>query len=101
LLNIKVIRWGLPMAKKEAEQVEWLSVVGRCLAYLCLEQARKLEPNKFKTVGQKVDFLMGMGLPRGAAAYAAGSTPASVAELARQQGKRKGAKRNGTKNPGK
>jgi hypothetical protein len=62
----------------------WLSVIGRSLAYLCLEQARKLEPKKFDTVAKKVDFLKDMGLPKDDAAYVAGSSPASVAELARR-----------------
>jgi hypothetical protein len=68
----------------------WLSVIGRSLAYLCLEQAKKLEPQKFDTVAKKVDFLKDMGLPKDDAAYVAGSTPASVAELARQQRAKKG-----------
>jgi hypothetical protein len=55
---------------------------------LCLEQAKKLAPDKFKTVREKVDFLIGMGLPQDAAAYVAGSTPASVYELARQKKQR-------------
>jgi hypothetical protein len=75
----------------EASQDLWLSVIGKCLAFLCLEQAKKQDPQKFDTVKKKVDFLKGMGLPKDAAAYAAGSTPASVAELARQQRAKKGA----------
>jgi hypothetical protein len=69
---------------KEAGEELWLSVIGKSLSYLCLEQAKKLEPTKFNTVQKKVDFLLGMGLPKEAAAYVAGSTPASVAELARR-----------------
>ena len=83
--------------KKEIPDTDWLSVIGRTLAYLCLEQAKKLTPDRFKTVRQKVDFLLGMGLPEEAAAYVAGNTPASVAELARQQRKRSNAR--GKKNP--
>lgn len=71
----------------------WLSVIGRSLAYLCLEQAKKLEPKKFDTVNKKVDFLKDMGLPNDDAAYVAGSTPASVAELARQQRAKNGGAR--------
>jgi hypothetical protein len=78
---------------KVASEDVWLSVIGRSLAYLCLEQARKLEPKKFDTVNKKVDFLKDMGLPKDDAAYVAGSTPASVAELARQQRAKKGAAR--------
>jgi hypothetical protein len=74
------------LAKVVGEDV-WLSVIGRSLAYLCLEQAKKLEPKKFDTVTKKVDFLMDMGLPKDDAAYVAGSSPASVAELARRSKK--------------
>jgi hypothetical protein len=79
------------LAKIAGDDV-WLSVIGKSLAYLCLEQAKKLEPDKFNTVNKKVNFLLDMGLPKDAAAYVAGSTPASVAELARQQRTKKGAK---------
>ena len=81
------------MAAKE--QTDWTAVIGRCLAYLCLEQAKKQAPGKFDTVRKKVNFLMEMGLPTDAAAYVAGSSPASVAELARQQRNKGGAR--GTK----
>jgi hypothetical protein len=82
---------------KEAISTDWLAVVGKCLAYLCLEQARKQDPKKFDTVGKKVDFLKGMGLPQKDAAYAAGSTPASVAELVRLKEKKKGTTRDAKK----
>lgn len=77
-----------------AEQIDtdWLAVIGRSLSYLCLEQARRQDPDKFDTVAKKVKFLLGIGLPADAAAYVAGSTPASVAELARRQRVKKGAK---------
>jgi hypothetical protein len=68
----------------------WLSVIGKSLSYLCLEQAKKLDPSKFDSVQKKVNFLLDIGLPKDAAAYVAGSTPASVAELARQQRIKKG-----------
>jgi hypothetical protein len=77
-------------------ETDWLAVIGRCLSYLCLEQARNQSPDKFNTVKKTVDFLMEMGLPKEAAAYVAGSTPASVAELERQQSN-KGGSRGGKK----
>jgi len=80
---------------KDAISADWLAVIGKCLAYLCLEEARKHEPKKFDTVAKKVEFLKGMGLPMNDAAYAAGSTPASVAELTRLAKKKGGAR--GTK----
>jgi hypothetical protein len=75
---------------------DWLAVVGRCLSFLCLEQAKKDAPEKFNTVRKKVVFLTEMGLPKDDAAYVAGSTPASVAELTRQhnnKGSKRGAKK--------
>ena len=74
-------------------ETDWLAVIGRTLAYLCLEHAKKEAPKKFDTVQKKVGFLLEMGLPKDAAAYVAGSSPASVAELARQQRAKKEAKR--------
>jgi hypothetical protein len=81
----------------EAGEAVWLSVIGKSLSYLCLEQAKKLEPRKFDTVQKKVDFLLGMGLPKSDAAYVAGSTPASVAELARRAKKEGGRGKKGKK----
>jgi len=77
----------------EMGETDWLAVIGRALSYLCLEQARKQEPDKFDTVQKKVKFLLGMGLPKSAAAYVAGSNPESVAAMARQQRAKKGSKR--------
>lgn len=82
------------MASKH--ETDWLAVIGRCLSYLCLEDAKKQAPAKFNTVKKKVDFLIEMGLPRNDAAYVVGSTPASVAELFRLESN-KGAKRGGKK----
>ena len=84
---------------KEPTETNWLSVIGRCLAFLCLEQAKRAEAQKYKDVQSKVNFLEGLGLPRDDAAFAAGSTPASVAELARQKAKAKGGKGRGKKAP--
>ena len=59
----------------------WLPVIGRALAYLCLQEAQRKEPDKFKNVLNKVKFLQALGLNRNDAAKAAGSSPASVAVL--------------------
>jgi hypothetical protein len=82
---------------KEPTEINWLSVIGRCLAFLCLEQAKRAEAQKYKDVQSKVNFLKALGLPKDDAAYAAGSTPASVAELARLKTKNKGGKGRGKK----
>jgi hypothetical protein len=80
------------MAEQTGE-FDWLSVIGKCLAYLCLEQAKKQEPAKFKGLLPAVEFLKGMGLPQDAAAYAAGSNPESVRVQLSKQKARKGVKR--------
>jgi hypothetical protein len=85
-----MIREELMAAKVETD---WLAVIGRALSYLCLEHAKKEAPSKFDTVQKKVDFLLDMGLPKVAAAYVAGSSPASVAELARLQRAKTGGSR--------
>jgi hypothetical protein len=74
----------------------WLAVIGKSLAYLCLKQAEKAEPNKLSGILAKVDFLKGLGLSQAAAADAVGSSPASVTELIRQQRAKKNAKTRGT-----
>jgi hypothetical protein len=73
-------------------ETDWLAVIGRTLSYLCLEHARKESPTKFDSVQKKVDFLLDMGLPKDAAAYVAGSSPASLAVLKNYHAK-KGGKR--------
>lgn len=78
---------------KQTVELDWLSVIGKCLAYLCLEHARKEDPKAFDTLPKKVQFLTGMGLTQDAAAYAAGSNPASVSVQLSKQRSKKGAKR--------
>ncbi|HMJ27294.1 MAG TPA: hypothetical protein VK512_01090 [Xanthobacteraceae bacterium] len=66
------------MAEETPDYVTWLPVIGRSLAYLCLGKATETDPDKYKDVLAKVDFLEGLGLPTKNAAEAAGSTAASV-----------------------
>jgi DNA-directed RNA polymerase specialized sigma24 family protein len=66
------------VAEKKDPQVTWLPVIGKALAYLCLNQAMEKEPDRYKGVLKKVKFLQGLGLSRDEAARAAGSSPASV-----------------------
>lgn len=83
------------MSQEQSDQ--WLAVIGKSLALLCLKQAEKDQPNKMASITAKVNFLMGLGLPQNDAAEAVGSSPASVAELLRQARAKKKAKTNGTK----
>jgi len=70
-------------------QSDWLAVIGKSLAYLCLSRAMDIEPSKYDSVLKKVAFLEGLGLPRDDAAQAAGSSAASVAVLQRRKKTRK------------
>lgn len=45
---------------KQTAEFDWLSVIGKCLAYLCLEQAKREDPDKFNTLPKKVEFLRGI-----------------------------------------
>jgi hypothetical protein len=67
------------MADEEPkEYATWLPVIGRSLAYLCLDTAKRRDPDKYKEVLDKVKFLEGLGLPAKDAAEASGSTAESV-----------------------
>lgn len=70
----------------EVEKV-WLPVIGRALAYQCMRNADLGS----KTIGEKAQFLQGLGLEAGDAAAMLGTTAASVKELLRQA-KNKGGK---------
>jgi hypothetical protein len=72
----------------------WLPVIGRSLAFFCLDRALQSEPDKFDDVLKKVKFLQNMGLGLEDAAVVVGSTAASVRELMRYHGT-KGRKKNG------
>lgn len=80
----------------EAGSSSWLSVVGRCLAFLTLESANR--SGRLSTVLQKVDFLESLGLSTQDAAQIAGTTRASVRELRYQARKRENkASKNGSR----
>jgi hypothetical protein len=82
------------MADETPDYATWLRVIGRSLAYLCLDAARAREPDKYKEVLEKVDFLEALGLPAKDAAEAAGSTAESVrvAKFNRNRAKKSGKK---------
>jgi hypothetical protein len=73
----------------QEEAYQWLAVIGRSLAYLCL-QAGEL---KDKQLADKAKFLLALGVDRKEAAGMLGTTYGSVSEtLSRVSRKRKGAK---------
>lgn len=63
----------------------WLPVIGKALAYLCLQEAQRKDPKKFDTVLKQVKFLQGLGLSRKDAAEAAGSSAESVRVMHHQR----------------
>ena len=75
----------------EVQQSEWLAVIARALAFLCLGQADLQKKNK----SEQAQFLEGLGLSRRDVAEMLGTTPASITELIRQskQGKSRGKKK--------
>jgi hypothetical protein len=75
----------------------WLAVIGKALAYLCLQEAARKEPQKFDTVVRRVEFLENLGLSLDDSAVVVGSSGASVRELRRQARAARGAKASGKK----
>lgn len=68
------------MADQERVEQVWLPVIGRALAYLCMRNGDA----GGKTIAEKAQFLMGLGLDANDAADMLGTTAASVKELIRQ-----------------
>jgi hypothetical protein len=68
----------------------WLPVIGKALAYFCLNNALEKHPEKYNTLLKRVRFLKGLGLSQADAAGAAGSSAKSITELTRQANKKKG-----------
>lgn len=73
------------MADQVDAQATWLPVIGKSLAYLCLRQAQREDPESFDSVLKRVKFLEGLGLEKAHAAEAAGSSLGSVRVLARRK----------------
>ncbi len=75
---------GTKVADQEETQATWLPVIAKTLAYLCLQEARSKEPERFDSVLKRVKFLEGLGLSREHAAEALGSSAKSVQKLGRR-----------------
>lgn len=75
-----------------SEEQNWLAVIGRALAFLCLTTGDLKDKNR---ATQSI-FLQGLGLPLKETASLLGTTEASIRELIRQdsmkKNKKKGAK---------
>jgi DNA-directed RNA polymerase specialized sigma24 family protein len=76
------------MGRAWDEEFDWMPVMGRALAYLCLDAADMGS----RPVLERAEFLMKLGLPRKEAALIVGSTDASVRVL-QQRARRSGTKK--------
>jgi hypothetical protein len=74
---------------QETDQL-WLRVVGKSLAYLCMQHVAKNEPKRVPDVVAKVRFLEGLGIPIADAAQLLGTTANSVKTNLRQREKTNG-----------
>jgi len=80
----------VPKTDKSDAETDWMGVVARCLAFLCLDRA-DLRAEK---VGAQADFLERLGLSRHDAAKILNTSAQSLRVLARlEKGKR--GRRNG------
>ncbi len=81
------------MKEQDLVKTDWLAVVAKCLATLCLANVAE----KNATLADKAYLLENLGLNRKDVAAMLDTTPASVAELLRLKRNKKGAKKRGTK----
>jgi hypothetical protein len=70
------------------ENGPWLEVIGKALAYLCVQQIAQNEPKRVPDVVAKVKFLEGLGLPPDDAAQLLGTTTNSIKTNLRAKEKR-------------
>jgi DNA-directed RNA polymerase specialized sigma24 family protein len=76
----------------KADAAPWLQVIAKALAYQCLLSAIERDPEKYKEVLAKVEFLEAVGLSQADAAEVAGSTAGSVSARRSQMKKEKDGK---------
>jgi hypothetical protein len=71
----------------------WLSIIGKALAFLCVQEVSRSDPKRVPDLPAKVKFLEGIGLPTSEAAALLGTTANSVKTNLRQREKTKGGTR--------
>jgi len=76
-------------ADKVNDQTDWMAVIARCLAFLCLDKADL----RTETVGVQAQFLDRLGLNRHDAAKILNTSHESLRVLAHLQRAKKGGKR--------
>jgi hypothetical protein len=67
----------------------WLQVIGKSLAYLCMQQVVQNDPKRVPDVIAKVKFLEAIGIPTADAAQLLGTTANSIKTNLRQREKAK------------
>lgn len=72
----------------QESETPWLEVIGKALAYLCVQQVAQNDPKRVPDVIAKVKFLESIGLPTAEAAKLLGTTANSVKTNERQREKR-------------
>lgn len=75
-----------PVDDFSAQQGRWLAVIGRCLAYLCLQNSQ-VKSEKYLTT--KAAFLEGLGLTRDEAAKLLGTTAESLRVLSYKESRQR------------
>ena len=68
----------------------WLSIIGKALAFLCVQEISRSDPKRVPDLVAKVKFLEGIGLPTRDAAALMGTTANSVKTNLRQREKKGG-----------
>lgn len=69
----------------EGDQAQWLGVIGRSLAFLCLAQADLRDKN----LATQATFLEGLGVQRDDVAAMLGATPKTLRDVQRRAGNQK------------
>ena len=69
-------------------RMAWLEVIGKALAYLCVQQISQNDPKRVPDVIAKAKFLEGLGLPPDDAAHLLGTTANSIKTNLRAKAKR-------------
>ncbi|WLB58842.1 hypothetical protein [Bradyrhizobium japonicum] len=71
-----------------AEESEWLEIIGKSLAFLCVQEISRSDPKRVPDLVAKVKFLEGIGLSTKDAAALMGTTANSVKTNERQREKK-------------
>jgi hypothetical protein len=71
---------------------EWLAVIGKALAFLCVQEVSRSDPKRVPDLVAKIKFLEGIGLPTKEAAALMGTTANSVKTNLRQREMKEGSR---------